>query len=291
MATQSAAPAGANNSSNLFGFTEFQLDPLDAQHTPPHRLRESCRTFTLCLEPCAGTPLERSLKRFQDISYSSCGPNRAHDTTPHISILGRIQITKGEQSQWRTADRLKEVIAQQVKLFDLTAPVFIGYQNVAKPTRALAMQVHVTLEYAKLARSIHRLMTPEQGVQFQTIPPINRIYLAYDILKSIPQATLSKISSIAKDTIDVDDWVLHGQGWQLSLYEVILESRVKGVQQQASLVESWKLSSSQTNAPSPWLPTSLRVKLAVLSRRCFGPPTTSLSTPTSPVYDNKETQS
>ncbi|KAI8146813.1 hypothetical protein BJV82DRAFT_710851 [Fennellomyces sp. T-0311] len=226
--------------------------------------------------------------RFQDISYASCGPNRAHDTTPHISILGRIKVTRGDQSHWRTADRLQEVIAQQVKLFELTAPVFIGYQNVTKPTRSLAMQVHVSMEYAKLARSIHRLMTPEQGVEFQVIPPMNRIYLAYDILKSIPQPTLSKISSIAKDTIDVDDWVLHGQGWQLSLYEVILESRVKGIQQQAVLIDSWQVSSSHTNAPSPWLPTSLRVKLAVLSRRCFGPPSTSTSTPTSPVCDKNE---
>ncbi|KAI9244182.1 hypothetical protein BDA99DRAFT_407625, partial [Phascolomyces articulosus] len=237
---------------------------------------EACRTFILCLEPVPGTQLEQSLKRFQDVSYASCGPNRAHDASLHISILGKVQLTRGDQSQWRTADRLRQVITQQVRLFNVTAPIFVGYQTVSKPTRSLAMQVHVDAEYAKLARSVHRLMTPEQGVKFQSIPPMNRIYLAYDILHSIPAPTISKLNSLAKDIIDVNDWVLNGEGcWQLSLYEVILESRVKGVKQQAVLIDSWQLNKTEINAPSPWLPKSLRVKLTVLSTRCFGPPPSS----------------
>ncbi|KAI9490503.1 hypothetical protein BDB00DRAFT_837444 [Zychaea mexicana] len=276
------SPPLASSNTNHIGFTEFRLDPLDAHATPPHQLRESCRTFTLNLEPTPGTPLAQSFKKFQDCSYSTSGPNRAHDTTPHISILGKVTITRGDQSQWRTADRLHQIISQQVQLLDmLTAPIFGGYQTISKPTRALVMHVHVDADFAKLARSIHRLMTPEQGVNFQTIPPMNRIYLAYDILHSLSPTTLSKLNTLAKETIVVDDWVLHGQDWQLSLYEVILESRVKGIQQQAVLIDSWQLNKPQSNtAPStPWLSKSLRVKLAVLSTRCFGPrPSASTST-------------
>ncbi|KAI7848128.1 hypothetical protein BDC45DRAFT_524373 [Circinella umbellata] len=279
LTTSISTPVRRSDTEHI-GFTEFQLDPLDANHTSPLDKVESCRTFTFCLEPVSGTLLEHSLKRFQDVSYVNCGPNRAHDASLHISILGKIQITRGQQSHWRTADRLRQVIHQQVQLFNMTPPLFVGYQTVSKPTRALAMQVHVDAEYAKLARSIHRLMTPEQGVKFQNIPPMNRIYLAYDILKSIPSTTLSQLLGLAKQTIDINDWVLHGHGWQLSLYEVILESRVKGVKQQTVLLDSWELNKPEMNTPSPWLPKSLRVKLAVFSARCFGPPQSSISSST-----------
>ncbi|KAI9318235.1 hypothetical protein BX666DRAFT_1877285 [Dichotomocladium elegans] len=248
-------------------FDEFRLDPLDGA-TPPHQLGEARRIFRLCLEPTPGTCLATSLHQFQELSFSQCGPNRAHDSPPHISILGRVQIAKGAQSGWRTVDRLKTVIDQQVRFFDLRAPLFGGYTTVQRPARSVVMLVHVSQEYAKLARSIHRLVHTERGIDLPVVPPMDRLYLAYNIISSLPAADAAKLQALAKETINVRDWVLHGGSWRLSLYEVILESRILGVQQQVELVSSWPVHDNGQRAPlSPWLPASLRVKLAVLSTK------------------------
>lgn len=253
-------------------FTDFKLDPLDSR-AAPHRVRESRRTFMLYLEPTPETPLSKSLLAFQDASYTQYGPNQAHDSTLHIPILGRIHIDRGNASQWQAVDRLTTIIEDQVRQqqSDLCSPSFLGYQIVQRPTRSLIMRVRLNIEYTHLARSVHRLLAPEQGVHLHSIPSMDRMHIAYNVTESIPQSTLQKLLTSAKNTIQVQDWVLHGGSWQLSLYELILESRVRGVKQQVMPIRSWPVSNAVASTVSPLLPSSLRVKLTLLSTRYLAP--------------------
>lgn len=256
--------------SDVLEFTDFKLDPLDSR-AAPHHVRESRRTFMLYLEPTPTSSLSISLQAFQDASYTEFGPNQAHDSTLHIPILGRIHIDRGQASKWQAVDRLIAIVQEQVQQSDLRSPLFVGYQIVQRPTRSLIMRVHVDTEYTKLARSVHRFLTREQGVHLHPIPSMDRMHIAYNVTESIPQATLQKLMALAKDTIQVQDWVLHDESWQLSLYELILESHVRGIKQQVMLIKSWPVSKPVPSPVSPLLPCSLRVKLTLLSTRYLGP--------------------
>ncbi|KAF7727269.1 hypothetical protein EC973_007785 [Apophysomyces ossiformis] len=251
-------------------FTDFSLDPFqltsDSGTPAPHCLRETRRSLILSLEPCEGTPLQISLKQFQEQSYIRYGPNQAHNTAPNISVLGRVHIQRGPDfaTKWRVVDDFVEVVDQEMKLLSskLSPPTFAGYEMTERPTRAVMMRLRVDPLYTKLARTIEQRM----GNQCATLEvrPMDRIPLAYNLLRTIPGPTLKKLRELAKQTIDIDDWVRRGGAWQLTLYEVMLESRVVGVRQQIKPLRSWPIRNHDKVSPF-MLPVSLRIKLATLS--------------------------
>ncbi|KAG0170020.1 hypothetical protein DFQ28_011167 [Apophysomyces sp. BC1034] len=251
-------------------FTDFSLDPFhltsDSGTPAPHCLRETRRSLILSLEPCEGTPLQISLKQFQEQSYIRCGPNQAHNTAPHISVLGRVHIQRGPDfaTKWKVVDDFVDVVEQEMERLSpkLSPPTFAGYEMTERPTRAVMMRLRVDPLYNKLARTIEQRM----GSQCTALEVrhMDRMPLAYNILRTIPGPTLKKLREMAKQTIDIDDWVRRGGAWQLTLYEVMLESRVVGVRQQIKPLRSWPIRNNEKTSPF-MLPVSLRIKLATLS--------------------------
>ncbi|KAG0166099.1 hypothetical protein DFQ28_002771 [Apophysomyces sp. BC1034] len=270
MSSSASTAATSTRSENLPDFNEFILDPFDLNGNTaapsPHRLREARRSFVLRLEPCEGSALHTSLKLFQEQSFVRC-PNQAHNTTPHISILGRIHIERGNEfeSKWKVVDELVSVIQQEVDRHPhLRPPSFAGYEIVERPTRSLFIRVNVNSVYSQLANAIHYRMA-NQCATLQ-VRPMDRIALAYNVLRSVPRPALQGLRDLAKETIDIEDWVLSGGSWQLTLYEVMLESPVVGVQHQLTPIQCWRIHNNDQSSSS-MLPVSLRIKLAVLSTR------------------------
>ncbi|CAO3616881.1 unnamed protein product [Cunninghamella blakesleeana] len=133
-----------------------------------------------------------------------------------------------------------------------------------------------------------------------TSTSIERMLLAYNVLSSISEENAIIIKNMANDLINVNKWVNGKElSWEIVLYEILLESQVIGETTQLSKIKSWSLDMDNSNEndqshlalipysknnlqqqfqqpqPQPqrtgffssWIPTSLRVKLSVLSTR------------------------
>ncbi|KAI8142354.1 hypothetical protein BJV82DRAFT_497426, partial [Fennellomyces sp. T-0311] len=249
-------------------FTEFKLDPFhltaDSGTPAPHRLREARRSLALYLEPCKDTSFQQSLDTFQERSFTQFGPNQAHNASPHISVLGRVHIERGQDflAKWHAVDEFLAVVQQELDQIakQLPPPTFCGYEITERPSRALTMRFRVDAAYAQLAKRIEQKMK-SQCAAFD-IRPMDRIDLAYNVLRPMPKQTLKRMRDMAKETIQVEI----GGAWQLTLYEVMLESRVVGVKQQVSAIQSWPVRQPPAEKQSSsFLPLSFRIKLAMLS--------------------------
>lgn len=140
-----------------------------------------------------------------------------------------------------------------------------------------------------------------------TSTSIERMLLAYNVLSSISEENAIIIKNMANDLINVNKWVNGKElSWEIVLYEILLESQVIGESTQMSKIKSWSLEIDNNNNAddnnnnnnntlalipynknknnlqqqfqpqqqpqrtgffSSWIPTSLRVKLSVLSTR------------------------
>ncbi|KAI9491036.1 hypothetical protein BDB00DRAFT_834907 [Zychaea mexicana] len=269
------------NSSGVPDFTEFKLNPFhltaDSGTPAPHRLREARRSLALYLEPCKGTEFQTSLETFQEQSFSKFGPNQAHNASPHVSVLGRVHIERGQEflAKWHAVDEFISVVNQELDATatQLPPPSFCGYEITERPSRALTMRFRVDPAYAQLAKRIEHKMK-SQCAAFD-IRPMDRIDLAYNVLRPMPKQTLKSMRDMAKETIQVEI----GGAWQLTLYEVMLESRVVGVKQQVSAIQSWPVRQPPAEKQSSsFLPMSFRIKLAMLSSWLQWNPASSSST-------------
>lgn len=260
----------ASSISGVPDFTEFKLDPFhltaDSGTPAPHRLQEARRSLSLHLEPCPDTAFAKSLKTFQEQSFTLYGPNQAHNSLPHIAVLGRVHIERGPDNlleKWHAYDEFVSVVEQELKdAHLLPPPTFCGYEIIQRPSRGLAMRFRVEPAYAALVRRIEQRVA-DKCTAFD-IRPMDRMHLGYNVLRPMSKETLKRIKDLAHDTIKIEI----GGAWRLVLYEVMLESRVVGVQQQVSVINTWPVrppSAQPSFASSFFLPMSLRVKLAVLS--------------------------
>ncbi|KAI9485392.1 MAG: hypothetical protein EXX96DRAFT_544935 [Benjaminiella poitrasii] len=267
-----------HNNHDVPDFTEFKLEAFKMNTTPditpaPHKLRETRRAFTLYLEPNPDTPIQASLQRYQESTLLHFGPNQAHNTKPHISILNRVLIERhGSSIPWNTiVDEFIQVLDQEItkRYHGLKPPEFSGFEILDQPTRSLVMNVRVHESYSVLARGIEDRMRSKCTVLETS--PMDRIHLAYNILKSISRQVLKEMKDEAEKTIELYDWLKTGGSWRLVLYEVMLESQqVVGVQHQLSEIKSWSILSNSNDSrrllpPSSFLPVSLRIKVSFLS--------------------------
>lgn len=256
----------ASSVSGVPDFTDFKLDPFhltaDSGTPAPHRLREARRSLALHLEPCPDTAFAKSLKTFQEQSFTLYGPNQAHNSLPHIAVLGRVHIERDPDvlAKWHTYDEFVNVVEQELKdAHLLPPPIFCGYEIIQKPSRGLVMRFRVDQAYAALVARIEQRVA-DKCAAFD-IRPMDRMHLGYNVLRPMSKASLKRIRDLANDTIKVEI----GGAWQLVLYEIMLESRVVGVQQQVSVIKTWPVHPPSAQASSSFLPMSLRIKLAVLS--------------------------
>ncbi|OBZ86912.1 hypothetical protein A0J61_05030 [Choanephora cucurbitarum] len=261
-----------HNNEGVPDFTEFKLENFKMNASPeitpaPHRLREARRSLVLYLEPDPNTPIHTSLKEFQERSFVEFGPNQAHNTPPHISIFGRILIERGSDfnTKWNKIDELMATIDKEIKRYQLRPPEFTGFEILDKPTKSLVMNVRLNKDYGYLARAIVDEMKPKCNVLESS--PMDRLHLAYNVLKSLPKPTLKRMKDKAESTIDFYDWVKTGGSWRLTLYEIMVESQVVGVQHQMNVLKTWPIQVTQTDEfkLSSTLPVSLRIKLSFLS--------------------------
>ncbi|ORX57447.1 hypothetical protein DM01DRAFT_1334071 [Hesseltinella vesiculosa] len=76
---------------------------------------------------------------------------------------------------------------------------------------------------------------------------------------------LKKMRDLAKDTVEINDWMRHGIRWKITLYEIMLECpRVVGVKEQLKKIHTWPIRPIE-KPKSFVLPVMLRIKLAVMS--------------------------
>lgn len=273
--TRSTISAPANqekyNDNDVPSFTEFKLEEfkMTSSNTPaPHRLREARRSFVLYLEPNPDTPIQLSLKQFQDKTLVQFGPNQAHSTPAHVSILNRVLIERGRDfsTKWNTVDELVNVIDQEIKSRQLLKPPeFSSFEILDKPTRSLVINVRLSSEYQTLANNIDTAISAKCNV-FE-LSPMDKVHLAYNLLNSISKLALKRMKDRAEEIIDIYDWVKTGGSWRIVLYEIMVESQVLGVPHQLTEIKSWPLQKTNTNEfkLSNALPVSLRIKLSVLS--------------------------
>ncbi|KAI8647776.1 hypothetical protein BD408DRAFT_407799 [Parasitella parasitica] len=252
-------------------FAEFKLEAFKMNSSPgitpsPHKLREARRSLVFYLEPDPGTPIQASLQQFQENTFVQFGPNQAHNTQPHLPIIGRALIERGADfsTKWDAVDEFLSIVDAEIKKQHLKPPEFTGFEILDKPTRSLVMNIRLNAGYEQLAQEIERQMGPKCSVLESS--PMNRIHLAYDVLKSISKQALKRMKEKAEETIDIYDWVKTGGSWRLTMYEVMVESQVVGVQHQLAELKSWPI---QSNSPdfklSSALPVPLRIKLSFLS--------------------------
>ncbi|KAI8394049.1 uncharacterized protein BYT42DRAFT_542222 [Radiomyces spectabilis] len=268
--TRSLSTSATSAAALVSNFSDFHLDPFNLKTKygapSPHRLRETRRTFTLYLEPTETCSLGRSLQTFQDQSFSRFGPNQAHNTKPHVSILGRVHINRGMDfaTKWDTVDAFVDCVDQQIRQLQsrLTAPSFRGYSMVHRPTSSLVICVRLDPAYSFLATNIERQMKSQ--CHTLDISSMDRLHLAYNVLRSIPHSTMKQIRDLASSLINVRDWIQRGESWQLALYEVMLESPMVGVQRQLRCLRSWPIQTKDKS--SVWVPTSLRIQWAIWSK-------------------------
>lgn len=278
----------------LPNFSTFNLDDFDLNKISDnslHRgLKDSQRSFLLYLEPIPNSPLHKSLTLFQEKIFSQFGPNQAHNTSPHLSIIPRILIKKRSNTndKWQTVQDLIQLIDQQTKNLQLPVPDFAGYQILERPTRSLVMNIKVHNDYYMLIEAIELCIGPSCAKLDVSL--LDRIHLAYNVLKSPSKSELKKMKGIAESTIDVSDWIKLGGTWKLTLYEVMVESQVVGVQHQLKEVHSWPI---HQRPPQPFidlLPVFIRIKLPWLnnaSRKQFSIDNSSNLTHKSNISSNK----
>ncbi|EIE87081.1 hypothetical protein RO3G_11792 [Rhizopus delemar RA 99-880] len=182
--------------------------------------------------------------------FSQFGPNQAHNTSPHLSIIPRILIKKRSNTndKWQTVQDLIQLIDQQTKNLQLPVPDFAGYQILERPTRSLVMNIKVHNDYYMLIEAIELCIGPSCAKLDVSL--LDRIHLAYNVLKSPSKSELKKMKGIAESTIDVSDWIKLGGTWKLTLYEVMVESQVVGVQHQLKEVHSWPI---HQRPPQPFI--------------------------------------
>jgi hypothetical protein len=265
-----APPTDHNKKKDVPDFTEFKLEGFKMNSSPeitpaPHRLREARRSLCLYLEPNPETPIQTSLQSYQEKTFVQFGPNQAHNTKSHISVLSRVLIERGSDfsTKWDTVDEFLQVVDEQIQKRQLKAPHFTGFEILDKPTRSLVINVRVNSEYQQLVQAIQEQM----GSKCASLEPspMNKIHLAYNVLKSLSRPALKRMREKAESTIDIYDWIKTGGSWRLTLYEVMLESQVVGVQQQLIELKSWPIQQKQESGPANFLPVSLRIKLSYLS--------------------------
>ncbi|ORY93468.1 hypothetical protein BCR43DRAFT_496975 [Syncephalastrum racemosum] len=264
MSTTSTSTSPSVHAEKVPDFTEFRLDPFhltaDAGTPSPHRLREARRSFALYLEPEENSKLAYSLKQFFEQTFSQFGPNQAHNAAPHVSILGRVHIERGSGllSKWTSVDTFMKAVDHHVNTTELQPPTFGGFEIASS---GLFLRVRMDPAYGQIAKGIERDVA-SQCAAFD-IRPMDRIHLAYNVLHPLSKAHLKRMRDVARDTIRVEDMVDHTCSWKLTLYEIMLESRVVGAQQQVTPLKTWPIRSPSQG--SSILPVSVRIKLAVLS--------------------------
>ena len=132
-----SAPAreSASKQEDVPSFTEFKLEGFKMNSSPeitpaPHKLREARRSLVFYLEPNPDTPIQASLQQFQEKTFVQFGPNQAHSTQPHLSIIGRILIERGSEfsTKWDTVDEFIKVIDTEIKKQHLKPPEFTGFE-------------------------------------------------------------------------------------------------------------------------------------------------------------------
>lgn len=270
-AQKTIEPNGVNSGkSDVPDFTEFKLEGFkmnqDTEITPsPHRLREARRSLVLYLEPNPGTPIQTSLKTFQDKTFIQFGPNQAHNTRAHVSILGRVLIERGDDfsTKWKTLDEFVQVLDKEIKKCHLKAPHFTGFEILDKPTRSLVINVRINSDYQALGKAIEQQMA-SKCIALE-VSPMDKIHLAYNVLKSLSRPALKRMKEKAESTIDIYDWVKTGGSWRLALYEVMVESQVVGVQHQLNEIRTWPIQPKTQDSFTSNIPVSLRIKLSFLS--------------------------
>lgn len=266
------------------GFTDFKLDPLQLNGTShllvPHQHREATRVFCLRLQPRSQTQLATTLKQFQDQSYLQCGPNQAHQSPPHLSLLGNIAIdcdTHSSTARWHAVDMLVKLVDDEIQKALLTAaptpvpqPTFGGYTVKDKPTRSVNMRITLPRLYSRLSQDLQNLIAKEylsshirlehppsflatrksatsisSSVSKATTAPstiVQWIPLAYNVLKSISRDDAVTIKAMANDLINVNKWVNGKEtSWELALHEIMLESQAVGKTQQVTTIKTWPL--------------------------------------------------
>ncbi|CAO3692172.1 unnamed protein product [Rhizopus stolonifer] len=258
---------------NLPDFSKFKLDDFSlnkkaSEASPaPHRLREARRSFVLYLEPTHESPLYISLQGFQERTLSQFGPNQAHNTPPHISIIPRILIERNSSNdlsvKWQVVNNLIDAIDQQVNALQLHGPDFAGYQLLEKPSRSLVMNVKIHEDFSTLVESVEKELGSTCAVLETNL--LDKIHLAYNVLKSPSKSELKKMRELAEATVDVHDWVKTGGSWKLALYEIMIESQVVGVPHQLKEVHSWPVLQRPPQQFVDFLPVSVRIKLPWLN--------------------------
>lgn len=268
--TLSAPSQQTGNNEDVPDFTVFKLEGFKMNSSTdinpsPHRLREARRSLALYLEPNPGTPIQTSFQTFQEKTIIQFGPNQAHNTQLHVSILGRILIERGSEfsTKWDTVEEFVQVVDEEISKHKLKAPNFTGFEILDKPTRSLVINVRVNSDYQALGKAIEERMSPK--CTSLEVSPMNKIHLAYNVLKSISRPALKNLKEKAESTIDIYDWVKTGGSWRFTLYEVMLESQVVGVQQQLTEIRSWPIQPKVQDSFASNLPVSLRIKLSFLS--------------------------
>ncbi|KAI9360599.1 hypothetical protein BD770DRAFT_384444 [Pilaira anomala] len=265
-----SAPNQQVHEGDVPDFTTFKLEGFKMNSSTdinpsPHRLREARRSLALYLEPNEGTPIQTSFQSFQEKTLHQFGPNQAHNTQLHVSILGRVLIERGPDfsTKWDTVNEFIEVVDEEIKKRNLKAPNFTGFEIQDKPTKSLVINVRLNNEYQTLGRAIETRISSKCNSLL--VSPMDKIHLAYNVIKSISRPTLKSIKEKAESTIDIYDWVKTGGSWKLTLYEVMLESQVVGVQQQLTEIRSWPIQPKHDTSFASNLPVSLRIKLSFLT--------------------------
>ncbi|SAM07859.1 hypothetical protein [Absidia glauca] len=265
------------------GFTDFKLDPLQLNGTShllvPHQHREATRVFCLRLQPRSQTQLATTLKQFQDQTFLQCGPNQAHQSPPHLSLLGNISIdcdTHSSTARWHAVDMLVKLVDDEIQKALLNSPkpipqpTFGGYTVKDKPTRSVNMRITLPRLYSRLSQELQQCIAKDylnshirlehppsflatrksatsisSSVSKATTAPstiIQWIPLAYNVLKSISRDDAVCIKALANDLINVNKWVNGKEtSWELALHEIMLQSQAVGKTQQVTTIKTWSL--------------------------------------------------
>ncbi|KAI9251707.1 hypothetical protein BY458DRAFT_523553 [Sporodiniella umbellata] len=251
-----------------FKLDDFSLNRKASQASPaPHRLREARRSFVLYLEPTHESPLYISLRKFYEKTLSQFGPNQAHNTPPHASILQRIIIERNKSNdlstKWKAVDILVSTIDKLLNTYKLHGPDFAGYQLLEKPSRSLVMNIKLPESYFEFANSAETELGSTCAELETNV--LDKVHLAYNVLKSPPKAELKKIRDLAESSIDVYDWIKTGGSWNLVLHEVMIESQAVGIPHQLKQIRTWPIYQRPPQQFVDFLPVSVRIKLPWLN--------------------------
>ncbi|CAO3644891.1 unnamed protein product [Cunninghamella echinulata] len=281
-----------SNKSDFLHFPEFQLEPLpfsldslndhyqqrQQQQQFNITINHEQRTFALYLEPEENTSLSHSFLEFQDRLFTRFGLNATHSSAPHIALIPNIEIQRGNSNnnkKWETVDLVKDYIRQTMKDYQssLTPPSFND--------RSVSLCLKMDTKYEKLCHLLEQKIKQSSSDNILSTStstnssPLDRILLAYYPYRhhnnnnsngQPSRMVLKKIRDMARNTIDIHDWVKNGIEWKITLYEVMLKStKMVGIKEQLKKVESWSISPSSTKSKSFNLPVMLRINLNLMS--------------------------